>query len=128
MIFLNSSILAVALPCAVSYNFLQTIYFFSILDTVFIPVLTRLIRDYSVFYAVHLAKVSPSTKCVTAPSAVRTNANIFSHYSRVSLKHIIKSNVICFLINYISIHILLILWFILFSNLNSFCLLMRFVL
>jgi hypothetical protein len=79
---------------------------FSILGIVFIPVLTRLIRDYSVFYAVHPATVSPSAKFVTAPNAVPRDTNIVSHYSSVSLKHTIKSNVICFLIYFIYTHIL----------------------
>jgi hypothetical protein len=104
--FLNPSVPAVALPCALPYKyFANTLSIFSILGTVFIPALTLLIRDYSVFYSIYLPKVSSSAKFVTTPNAVRRDTNIFSHYSSVSLKYIIKSNVICFLIYFIYTYI-----------------------
>jgi len=53
-------------------------YIFPVLGTVIMPVLTWLIRDFSVFYAVHLAKVSPSDKFVTAPNVVRRDTNILA--------------------------------------------------
>jgi hypothetical protein len=59
----------------------------SIPDTLSVRVPTTFSRHYTVFDALHRAKVSPSTICVTACNLLCSNIDIFDHHN-ILLKHI----------------------------------------
>jgi len=65
----------------------------SVLNVISMHAATKIVRDHSVFDALHRIKAIPSARRVTAASAVCSLIEIFNH-NDISLKYIIHSNAI----------------------------------